>query len=378
MKTAIAAAAGLLLLGNAVDAAAATATTTRAWQFKDADPAVLRLDSLVGDLRVERGNAAGFHVSVKVTAEAGSEAEARAIAEAVEFQTRDAGASSSFAVRLPESRFPMIYHASAPEGWLGGRMYVDYLGERRRLTGDADEGVKVRVDILLRAPEGAKIDARNVLGNSVAEGVAGELRLDGAMGSLVSRNGSGRLELDSGSGAVEVVVHSGEVGADTGSGAVTIRDCQCRIEADTGSGGVSVQGGEGTLTADTGSGSVLVEDFKGSVRADTGSGGVTVRGSSGATEFVADTGSGGVRLEGDLSSLQKLDIDTGSGGVTLLASAWPAMELVVDTGSGNVDVDVAGAEVTRDDNDRQVVRLGEGGLRGVIDTGSGPVKLRTR
>jgi hypothetical protein len=358
-------------------AGAATATVTRAWQFKDADPAVLKVENLVGDVRIQRGTAAGFEVSVEVTAEAKSDREAREIADAVEFNANDAGSSSAFQVLLPEARFPMIYRQGAPDGWFSGRMYVDYLGERRRITGDPDEGVSVRVDILVRAPAGARLDVRNVLGDAAADGFAGELRLDGASGRLASMNGSGRLDLDSGSGPVEVSVHSGEVRADTGSGSVSIRDCACRIAADTGSGSVSVTGGEGELDADTGSGGVSVADFKGSVRADTGSGGVRVSGLSGATELVADTGSGSVRVDGDLSGLRRLDIDTGSGSVTLEASAWPAMELVVDTGSGATAIDIPGATVELDDDRRSVVRVGEGGFRGVVDTGSGSIRIRT-
>jgi len=370
------AAAAALMLATA-QAGAATATTTRAWQYKDGTPPALKVDNLVGNVRVERGAATGFHVSVTVTAEAKSEREAREIADAVEFNAQDTGASSAFQVLLPSSRFPLVYRPGAPEGWLAGRMYVDYLGEKRRVTGDADEGVKVRVDILVRAPADARLDVRNVFGDATAEGFSGELRLDGTSGRLVSRNGSGRLDLDSGSGAVEVTAHSGEVRADTGSGAVSIRDCRCRIAADTGSGAVAVEGGEGELDADTGSGAITVAGFKGSVRADTGSGGVKVTGLGGTGELVADTGSGGVRVSGDLSGLRRLDIDTGSGGVTLESSAWPAMELVVDTGSGGTDIDIPGAEVRLDEDRRSVVRIGEGGFRGIIDTGSGSVRIRT-
>lgn len=377
MRSTLALAAAAAWFLATVQAGAATATATRAWQYEDGTPPVLKVENLVGSVRIERGTAAGFHVSVEVTAEAASGREAREIADAVGFNAKDAGASSVFQVLLPVSRFPLIYRPGAPEGWFDGRMYVDYLGERRRITGDPDEGTRVWVDILVRAPADARLDVRNVLGDATADGFSGELRLDGASGRLASTNGSGRLDLDSGSGAVDVRVHDGEVRADTGSGPVTIEDCQCRISADTGAGSVSVRGGEGELDADTGSGGVTVSDFKGSIRADTGSGSVNVSGSSGATALVADTGSGSVRVAGDLSALRRLDIDTGSGSVTLESSAWPAMELVVDAGSGGTSIDVPGADVTLDDDDRSVVRVGKGGFRGIVDTGSGSVRIRT-
>ena len=376
-RTLLAGAAVAALVLASPQAGAATATASRAWQYEAANPPTLELHNLVGDVRIERGTASGFYVSVQVTAEGKTEREAQEIADAVEFNARDAGTASAFQVLLPKSRFPMVYRQGAPEGWFGGRMYVDYLGEKRRVTGDPEEGVQVRVDILVRAPAEARLDVRNVFGDATAEGFSGELRLDGTSGRLASANGRGRLDLDSGSGLVEVNTHEGEVRADTGSGAVSIQDCQCRISADTGSGGVSIQGGEGELDADTGSGGVTVTGFKGSIRADTGSGGIKVSGSSGATDLVADTGSGSVRVGGDLSALRRLDIDTGSGSVVLEASAWPAMELVVDTGSGSTDIDVPGANIRLDDDRRSVVRIGEGGFRGVVDTGSGSIRLRT-
>ena len=42
-------------------------------------------------------------------------------------------------------------------------MYVDYLGERIRLTGDRDEAPAVRVNLLIRAPAGAKLSRQEHL-----------------------------------------------------------------------------------------------------------------------------------------------------------------------------------------------------------------------
>jgi len=87
-----------------------------------------------------------------------------------------------------------------------------------------------------------------------------------------------------------------------------------------------------------------------------------------------DTGSGSVNIEGDLSALSKLNIDTGSGSVTLRSSAQPSMEIRIDTGSGGVDVDAPGATI-RENDDGTIVRLKDAAGSGVIDTGSGSVKL---
>lgn len=372
--TVLAAVAALLV---AVPAQAASATFTRAWQYKDASAAGLELDNLIGDVRVEKGDSAGFQVSVRAVAEAATASEAKALANAVEFRSRDSGGSSLFQVKFPDSHFAKIYLSDAPASWWSGRMYVKYLGERRRLVGDPDEGARIRVDVVVRVPEGGRLTVRNKFGDAMSEGVAGDVTLDGTRGRVTSSNGTGRLVLDTGSGRVEVATHEGEVSADTGSGLISIANCKCRINADTGSGGIEVADSQGELVADAGSGSVVVSNFAGAVRADTGSGRVKIEGLSDATELVADTGSGSVHVTGDLSRLERLRVDTGSGSVAIEASAWPSMTIGVDTGSGRVSVDVPDAEVTRQDGSGRIVRIGDGAARGVIDTGSGSVKLAT-
>lgn len=361
----------------AAPAQGASATLNRAWQFKDASAAGLELDNLIGDVRVEKGSTAGFQVRVRAVAEAATEDAAEALVNAVEFRSRDAGAASLFQVKFPHEPFARIYWPGAPHSWWGGRLHVKYLGERRRLTGDIDEGARIRVDILVRMPEGGHLIVRNRLGDAVAHGVNGDLTLDGSSGRVVSSDGTGRLVLDTGSGRVEVATHEGEVRADTGSGPVAVTNCSCRISADTGSGDVRVLDSRGELLADTGSGSVTARNFTGSVHADTGSGRVTIEGLSGATELVADTGSGSVSVNGDLSQLERLRIDTGSGSVAIEASAWPSMAISVDTGSGSISVEVPDAEVVRGDGRDRTVRIGAAAARGVIDTGSGSVRLRT-
>lgn len=367
--------AALAALVFTVSAEAAISTTTRSWQFNDDSAGGLRIDNLVGDVVIERGTAAGFGVSVTVTAEAGSAAEADTIARAVEFRARDAGSSSSFQVAFPEEQFPALYVAGAPTGWWVGSARTEYLGQKRRITADKDEGVQVRVDIVVRAPADAKLDVHSYFGAAAADGFSGELKLDSASGRLSARSGSGRAELDSGSGAVEVSNYAGVVRVDTGSGAVTVSGCQCKVDADAGSGTIRIHGGEGELQADTGSGAVTVEDFRGSLSADTGSGSVTARALSLAEHLDIDTGSGSVHVEGDLSSLKRLDIDTGSGRVSIGASAWPPMEILINTGSGSTNFDVPGAEVIRDADGSTLLRLGAGDGRGKIKTGSGGVRM---
>jgi len=378
MRTMIRTATTLALLTACLPAMAATATLTRAWQYKTDATAGLAIRNLIGDIRVERGTDAGFHITATATIEADTQDEADALVHAIDYRTRDTGAGSRFDVAFPKEQFPKIYYPKGPDGWWRV-MYVEYLGRRVRMTGDPDEAPKVRVDLLIRGPAGAKLDVSNVFGELVAQGYSGELSLDGgSSGVLRSTSGEGRLVLDSDSGDVEVSGHKGRVSADTGSGSVTITDCSCEIDADTGSGSVVIRGGSGVLRVDTGSGEVSVEGFSGAIAAETGSGGVEAHGVSNVSELDVDTGSGGVSVDGDLTALKRLHVDTGSGSVRLESTGAPSMEIVVDTGSGHVDVNAPGAMIKQSDNGTWTVRLQDGAGTGVIETGSGGVDIAVR
>jgi hypothetical protein len=366
----------LALLAASLPAGAASATATRAWQYKPESVEGLAVRNLIGDIRVERGTTPGVHITATTTVESGTQAEADRLAGLIDFRTSDLGAGSKFDVRLPKEHFPKIYWENGASSWWSVS-FVEHLGERIRLTGDRREAPLVRVDLLIRAPAGAKLDVRNVFGDIAAQGYSGNLRLDGGSGLLRSASGEGEVVLDNGSGEVLVVGHRGRVDADTGSGSVKITDCECEVFADTGSGSVDVRDGKGSVSADTGSGRVEVENFSGAFSADTGSGSVRARGLANVTSLEADTGSGSVTIEGDLSAMERLMIDTGSGSVTLRSPAQPSMEIRIDTGSGGVDIDAPGATINERD-DIWTVRMRDGAARGDIDTGSGSVDIDFR
>ena len=373
MNTIFRAAAALSLIAASLPALGASATATRSWQFKPESNAGLTVRNLVGQVRVERGTTPGIHVTANTTIHAESQAEADRLVKLVDFRTSDVGAGSRFDVRLPREHFPKLFWDKGASSWYS-LSYVEYLGERIRLVGDRDDAPGLRVDLVIRAPAGAKLAVDITFGDAVAQGYSGTLRLDGGSGLLSSTGGEGEVELDNGSGEAVVARHRGRVAADTGSGDVKISDCECEIVADTGSGSVKVERGKGSVSADTGSGGVDVADFAGSFAADTGSGSVKARGLTDVKSLEVDTGSGSVSVEGDLSTLERLAIDTGSGGVSLRSTAQPSLELRIDTGSGGVDVSAPGATI-REKDDVTYVRMRDALHDGVIDTGSGSVNI---
>jgi len=373
MNPAFRTACALALAAASLPALAATATASRAWEFKPESNDGLAVRNFMGNVRVERGTTPGIHVTATTTIEAPSQAEAERLLKLVEFRTTDVGRGSRFDVRLARASFPKVYSDRGATGWWTNS-YVEHLGERIQLVGTPGDAPAVRIDLLIRAPAGADLDVSNGFGDSVARGFSGTLRLDGGDGLLSSTGGEGTLELDNGSGEAVVDGHRGRVSADTGSGSVRISDCECEISADTGSGSVKVTRGTGSVAADTGSGSVEVVDFAGPIQADTGSGAVKARGVSAVRSLDVDTGSGSVSVDGDLSALEHVNIDTGAGSVSLRSSAQPSLELRIDTGSGSVDINAPGASV-REVNDVTLVVMRDGKHSGVIDTGSGRVDL---
>lgn len=373
MNTIYRATAALALLGASLPALAASATATRAWDFKPEANAGLTVRNLIGNIRVERGDTPGIHITANTTVEASSQAEADRLIALVQYRSSDIGPGSRFDVYPPSKDFPRIYWEKGAQSWFSSS-YAEYLGERYKLVGNRGDAPSLRIDLVIRAPAGSKLDVINTFGDAVAENYSGSLRLDGGSGLLSSTAGEGRLELDNGSGAVVVNGHRGDVIADTGSGSVKITDCDCEISADTGSGSVDVQKGKGRFVADTGSGGVTVEGFAGALAADTGSGSVRMRGVIDVSSIDMDTGSGSVNIDGDLSALSKLAIDTGSGSVSLRSTAQPSLELRIDTGSGGVDVQAPGATI-RETDDATIVTMKDATHRGVIDTGSGSVNV---
>jgi hypothetical protein len=367
--------AALALLAASLPALAASATVARTFTFKPESNAGIKVQNLVGDVRVERGTGQGVEIVATTTVEAATEDEAKRLAGFVDFRSKDVGAGSHFDVRLPPEHFPKVYWQDGAAHWWSAS-YVKYLGERIRISGSRDGDTRVvRVDLTIKAPAGAKLDVSNILGDSSAAGFSGDLKLDGTSGTLRSNGGEGEVYLDSGSGAVVVDGHRGRVKADTGSGSVKISNCECEILADTGSGAVDVQTGKGRVSADTGSGHVKVEGLCRPVARRYGFRRRERTRSFGCPRARGGHGSGSVNIEGDLSALAHVDIDTGSGSVTLRSSAGqPSIELRIDTGSGGVDVEAPGATV-RESDDITIVRMKDGLGSGIIDTGSGSVDL---
>ncbi len=231
-------------------------------------------------------------------------------------------------------------------------------GERVRIRGNG-RGLEAWADLVIEVPSGRALSLYVSAGDVEVNGVEGRFLIDTGSGEVVVSNVRGTLGVDTGSGAVRVTDVEGDLNVDTGSGSVSLRSVNGReVLVDTGSGRVTGTGVRASvLRVDTGSGSIEMDDVT-------------------SSDVVLDTGSGSVRL--DLTrDVERLDIDTGSGSVTVSAPANLGAEIEVETGSGGIDVDFA-VQVRTVRRDHLIGRIGDGGGRIRIDTGSGSIRLIRR
>ena len=229
---------------------------------------------------------------------------------------------------------------------------------RRVRIGTRGSGIEAYADVTLRVPEGRTVAVYLGVGEATVSNVNGDLLVDVAAAGITTERTRGHLRLDTGSGSVSVTDAQGDVDLDSGSGGVRVRNVKGKtLRIDTGSGSVTADGVDvENLDVDVGSGGVRLTNVTApDLHVDSGSGSVDVELASGATarDYLFDTGSGGVTLRVPSTFAGDLDISTGSGGIT-------------------TELPIA---VTRRDRTSLRGRIGEGGGRIKIDTGSGGVRL---
>lgn len=162
------------------------------------------------------------------------------------------------------------------------------------------------------------------------------------------------VTVDVGSGAVSVGELDGDLSVDTGSGAVRVADHRGDVHVDTGSGAVRLGDVDGRLVVDTGSGAVAAGSVTGPVEIDTGSGAVSVT----------------------VLGRESVAIDTGSGGVSVTVPRRSGWDLELEGGLVEID-DALAFRGTRGRREAEG-RLGDGGPRLEVDTGSGRIRIGTR
>lgn len=373
-----------LLFGLTLCSAAAAEVhkETREHRFAASEVSSIAILNLAGSVTITGTDGDELVVMATLTGEARSADDAKRNAGLLSLDIEQDGGQVEILTVYPVEEYDEYIYYRGEEDDDGGFLGFDwgsstttsYMDERVSVRSGGD-GIGMHVDYELQVPRGVTVTFENKVGTINAENVNGELRLDTSSGAIAVSGGEGDVSADTGSGEVEISDRRGDVLADTGSGGVTIRGVTGEVEADTGSGGVDVKDVTGDVAIDTGSGGADLENVTGSILVDTGSGGVDGHNLKNVRELKIDTGSGSVELDGDFSALEDMMIDTGSGGVRMRTTGTLNMRLSVSAGSGGVRVDLPEMSNVRTGRGELEATIGNGEGRGVIDTGSGGVRI---
>ncbi len=217
-------------------------------------------------------------------------------------------------------------------------------------------GLDARANLRIAVPSGRQVSIYLAVGEVSITNVNGDLHIDAATAPVTASNTRGELEIDVGAGPVNVTQSRGDLSIDTGSGGVTASDVR----------------GE-SVSIETGSGDVTASNLNSNqLSIGTGSGNIRVTGLT-APQVSIETGSGSVTA--DLSGeIWSVSVETGSGDVMLKVPPTLAAEVDIETSSGDIETDFEVA-VTRHARDHMTGRIGEGGGKIAIETGSGGIKL---
>ncbi len=231
-----------------------------------------------------------------------------------------------------------------------------HLAGRRVRIAQSGPGLDAHAELTVHMPPNTRLGIYLGAGSASVANIDGDIMVDVAAASVTTEHTRGALTLD------------------TGSGDLSVRDAQGDISLDAGSGDVKMNGIRGDrLEVDAGSG-----DFGASAVAyaraklDLGSGTTTLSGVA-VEDLSLDAGSGDVDVS-FASQARRVSVDGGSGDLTLRLPKSFAADVDIDAGSGGVRSDFALSR-RQDDESHYSGRIGQGGGRLSIDSGSGTVAL---
>lgn len=371
---------GLVLAGLLFASAASAADwkDTKEQRYPATDVSEIAVLNLAGSVLVKGTDDKEIVIRATRVAEGRDAAEAQRFGEMLKLDSATHGKRVEITTVYPVNEYDeYVYHRDDRGRGLfdwGSSTTTTYMGERVAVR-SGGSGLAAHVDYEVLVPAGVAIVFDNKVGRIRAENVDDRLRLDTSSGEIDVTGGTGEVIADTGSGEISVSDREGDVSADTGSGGVTVNKVRGKVDADTGSGGVDIRNVVGDVRIDTGSGGADLENVTGSIWVDTGSGGVDGRNLQNVRELEIDTGSGSAELEGDFSKLEYMMIDTGSGGVRIRTAGTLNMQLTASAGSGGVRVDLPDMKNVRTGRGEFEATIGNGKGRGVIDTGSGSVRI---
>ena len=232
----------------------------------------------------------------------------------------------------------------------GGELRIRTDPERRRNHGN----VRAGFNVIVRAPERMDVEIHVASGDVQLDQLVGPLSVKAASGDIELGAVQGpRIDIETASGDISAESLDGPVSLSAASGDITVgRIVGIEVDLSTASGDIAVATIETDhLDASAASGDIEVDHLRGRADLSTASGDVSVH--------LADAA----------------DISTGSGSVTLYLARGAGFD--VDLQSS--DIDIADALSFSGSTNRRHMdgRLGNGGPRLDISTGSGSITLRS-
>ena len=161
----------------------------------------------------------------------------------------------------------------------------------------------------------------------------------------------------------------------TGNGVLTVEGATDEVRAASGNGDIRVGAGAGEVNASSGNGDITIVHARGAVHASTGNGRIEVD-----ADGPVNASSGNGRITVALSSFRgggEMQLSSGNGTIDLAVPSGFSANVEATTGSGHIRADLP-IQVTQSGRHRLSGRIGSGGPRLRLSTGTGTIILRNR
>jgi hypothetical protein len=364
--------AGILVSCGVSLAAAGVVEKPLALQVALPEGAPFALESLLGSIEIAGGGAAGtVRITGRAVAEAGTEAEAKALLDAVGLEKDEARATVH--VAFPLDRAPSFYPPRESEaarrvieGWvdalaaLVSETRVSYEGRDVRI-GRARGSAGIAVHLVVTIPDGVDASFDLAAGSIKVARARGRVRAHVAEGRLLAEQTYGNLELRTDEADVTLRTFRGEsLKIETTTGNVSLADADARTASIvTGRGGCEASRLTGdAITATTAEGDLFLDGME-------------------AQRYELSTVSGTLTLLTNLERSPKGRLKSGSGDVLVRVGRNAPFRMEIATVSGGIRAEGASLRVTKEENAATVER-GTGGGEIRIETRSGAVRVEPR
>lgn len=322
------------LLASGLTPAKETPTAQKTWSLSAplAASASLRVENLLGAVKVRGTSATGaVKVEVRVVSEAATQEEAATLAGGVSVDAVTEGPVTAIRVGFPVGetasalRLPREKDQSISR-WVSSifrkkddAIAVDYRGKTYRIADDR-KSPGLAVELTLAVPFGAAVVVRQEVGSIALESSRGDARLEARAGTIAADGFLGSLSIDGHDADVKITLCQGtKLDVATRTGSIEMLDVRAsRVTLRTDSGAIrGTTAGADDLAVDSASGSVELAGVE-PVRAD-------IR-----------TGTGNVDLSSYLARTRKVAVRSDSGNIVLRLGEGIGLDLTAETPAGEV------------------------------------------